>query len=176
MKKLIISLILILTLIVTVLSFFSCSPTPDEDGTNSDVPDLELAPDFELNDINGNSVTLQSFRGSPVILVFWMIQCPACVMEMPYLQEIYERQSQNDLVLLTINVRDNVSQIRDFLTRENLSLPVLMDSDFDAVRDYNVRYTPTAFYIDKSGILKYTKIGAYNNVSEIERDINQHIS
>jgi peroxiredoxin len=174
MKKLIISLIL--TLSVTTLSFFSCSPASNEDGTNSNVPDLELAPDFELTDITGNSVTLQSFRGRSVMLVFWMIQCPACVVEMPYLQEIYEGQSQNDLVLLTINVRDNASQIRDFLTRENLSLPVLMDSNFDTVRDYNVRYTPTAFYIDESGILKYTKIGAYNNVSEIERDINQHIS
>ena len=172
MKKLIIPLLLILS--VTVLCFISCSPASDEDGTDNDV--LDLAPDFELADINGNTVTLQSFRGKPVMLVFWMIQCPACVMEMPYLQELYEGQSQNDLVLLTINVRDNASQIRDFLSRENLSLPVLMDSNFDAVRDYNVRYTPTAFYIDRSGNLKYTKIGAYNNVSEIMRDINKHIS
>lgn len=174
MKKLIITLILILS--VTALCFISCSPASDTDGTDNDVLDLELAPDFELADINGNTVTLQSFRGKPVMLVFWMIQCPACVMEMPYLQEIYEGQSQNDLVLLTINVRDNASQIRDFLTRENLSLPVLMDSNFDAARDYNVRYTPTAFYIDGLGNLKYTKIGAYNNVSEIKRDIDQHIS
>ncbi len=31
----------------------------------------ELAPDFELNDVNGNSVRLSSFRGSkPVLLAF----------------------------------------------------------------------------------------------------------
>jgi peroxiredoxin len=31
----------------------------------------ELAPDFELNDVNGNSIRLSSFRGKkPVVIAF----------------------------------------------------------------------------------------------------------
>ena len=177
MKKILVTIILILILSVTALNPVSCSSVPkvpDDNGGNSNTEDL--APDFELMDINDDTVTLQGLRGKPVMVVFWMIQCPACVMEMPYLQAVYEEWTERDLVLLTINVRDSASQIKEFLIDEDLSLPVLLDSNLDVAKDYGVRYTPTTFYIDKSGILKSTKIGAYNNATEIERDINQFIS
>ena len=36
------------------------------------------APDFTLNDLDGKPVTLSSFRGKTVVLVFWATWCPDC--------------------------------------------------------------------------------------------------
>src|SRR5690554_2548212 len=58
--------------------------------------------DFQLEDMNGETVQLSDFRGQKVFLNFWASWCPPCRVEMPLLQEFHEEQ--DEVAVLGVNV------------------------------------------------------------------------
>lgn len=127
-----------------------------------------LAPDFRLPSLTGQEVSLSRLRGQPVIVNFWATWCPPCVYEMPFLQEVNEKWSAKGLVVLTINVGESPFQVKDFMQRQRLSLPVLLDTSGETAEKYNIRYFPTTFFIDGSGIIRDIRVGAFGDRSAIE--------
>ncbi len=163
-----------LAILVPVLLIAGCSPNPaptPTEGTNVG----NLAPDFQLYNLDGESVSLSDFRGKPVRINFWAIWCSACRSEMPYLQQVYEEWSTKRLVLLAINMGDNPSQVREFIQDQNFSFPVLLDTALDIAQKYNIRFAPTTFLIDKDGVIQNVKIGASSSKSEMESDFSKII-
>jgi len=132
-----------------------------------------LAPNFQLNNLEGKPASLSDLRGKPVILNFWATRCPPCVSEMPYLQEIYNEWSETELMLLAINIGESSTKVNDFIQSHNLSLPVLLDTKQDVAQRYNIQYIPTTFFIDKDGIIQAVKIGAFPNREAIEDDLTK---
>ena len=61
------------------------------------------APDFVLRDVEGKVHRLEDSRTSKVILVFWRSWCTPCLAELPYLQEVFERHSDNGIVVLAVS-------------------------------------------------------------------------
>jgi len=60
----------------------------------------EPAPDFKLQNLDGQYISLSDLRGKPVLLNFWATWCKFCRDEMPYLQQVYEEWSGKGLVVL----------------------------------------------------------------------------
>src|SRR4051794_23785142 len=52
-----------------------------------------IAPDFQLQTINGESVQLSDYRGAHVILNFWNTWCVPCRTEMPDMEKFYQDQN-----------------------------------------------------------------------------------
>ncbi len=134
-----------------------------------------LAPAFELRDLDGETVSLSGLRGSPVMLNFWATWCPPCRAEMPYLQEIYDEWTSQGLVLLAINLRESSSEVRGFMQSNGLSFPVLLDSTGSVGTKYNVSGIPTTFFIDKDGIIQAMRVGGFRSKEEIEGYIDEII-
>lgn len=130
------------------------------------------APDFRLENIDGQSISLSGPRGSPVLINFWATWCPPCRDEMPYLQQVYEEWSDKGLVVLAINIGESPSEVKKFLQTHNLSLPVLLDTEENAARKYNITGIPTTFFIDSDGIIQQKIIGAFPNKEAIEKYLN----
>ncbi len=128
----------------------------------------DLSPGFQLQDLDGETVSLSDLRGSPVILNFWATWCEPCRREMPYLQQIYEEWQDKGLVILTINTRQDVSNVREFMQRNNLSFPVLLDTNGDVAQKYDITGIPTTFFIKKYGIIQERKIGSAPSKQHIE--------
>lgn len=138
-----------------------------------------LAPDFQLQDLKGNTVILSSLKGSPVILNFWAVWCVWCRYEMPFIQEIYEDEAWQDqgLVILAINIEETASTVRQYMQSNNLSFPVLLDTNGDVAQKYNVHVPriPVTVLVDKDGIIQEWHLGAFSSKADIENSLKKII-
>jgi peroxiredoxin len=125
------------------------------------------APDFQMQMPDGTIKFLSDLHGKVVLLNFWRINCPYCMVEMPYLQAAYNELSADEVVILGINTSDSEKAIIKFLTNKKLSFPIIRDSDFYVSTLYKVRYVPTTYLIDKTGNIQSAKIGAFKDDNEI---------
>ncbi len=160
--------IILLGVLALALLTAGCSPTPTQG-----IKVGNLAPDFQLQNLNGNSVSLSDFRGKPVLLNFWASWCPPCRDEMPYLQQVYDEWSAKGLVLLAINIGESSSTVEEFMQSHNLSFPVLLDTKQDVDQKYNIYGIPTTFLIDKDGIIQDIKVGAFQSTAELESSLSK---
>ena len=161
--KRILTVILLLTL-SSVLLIVGCSPTP--------APEIgKKAPDFELTNLEGPPISLSHLRGQPVLLNFWATWCGPCSYEMPFIQEIYDEWSGKGLVVLSIDIGETPSRVRDFIQSGNFSFPVLLDTNQEVALEYNIRGIPATFLIDRDGIIQGIKVGAFSSKEEIEAGI-----
>jgi len=134
----------------------------------------EPAPDFKLQNLDGQYISLSDLRGKPVLLNFWATWCKFCRYEMPYLQQVYEEWSDKGLVVLAINIGESHSKAKRFLQTHNLSLPVLLDTKANVAQRYNIRgLLPTTFFIDKDGTIQVKIIGAFPSKGAIETHLNK---
>ena len=133
----------------------------------------EPAPDFKLQNLDGQYISLSDLRGKPVLINFWATWCPPCRDEMPYLQKIYEEWSGKGLVVLAIDIGESHSKVKEFLKTHNLSLPVLLDTKENVGRKYNITAIPTSFLIDSDGVIREKIIGAFPSKGAIETHLNK---
>ena len=128
-----------------------------------------MAPDFDSKTMDGSSISLSDFRGKRVIMNFWSTRCGPCVMEMPHLQDIHDKLSSQDLVVLTVNVSDSASTAKEFINSQGFTFPVVMDSQMAIFEQYCLpQAIPITIFIDADGIIKATKVGAFLSPAEIE--------
>ena len=62
------------------------------------------APDFTLDDLQGQSVSLSDFRGQAVFLDFWSRGCVPCIEDFPYLEQIKQQTQDQKVVFLSISL------------------------------------------------------------------------
>lgn len=153
-------LVLVLTLVLLIV------------GCSSSAPKMgKLAPDFQLPNLEAQAISLSDFQGKPVFLNFWATWCGPCRYEMPLIQAMFEKSSGTGLVILAVDVGEAPSRVKDYLQSGNFSFPVLLDTKQDVALGYNVRGLPTTFLIDKDGIIKEVKVGAFLNMLEINKSV-----
>lgn len=125
------------------------------------------APDFTLNNMNGQPVSLSDYRGQKVFLNFWASWCPPCRQEMPYMQKLHEEYG-DQVVILAVNIGENKSTAANFMMQNGLSFPVLLDNDKDTARNYLVRGIPSSYFLDQNGIIKEKVVGGVNYQKMLE--------
>ncbi|ADL69125.1 TlpA family protein disulfide reductase [Thermoanaerobacterium thermosaccharolyticum] len=134
----------------------------------------DLAPDFSLKDINGNTMTLSKLRGKKVILNFWATTCPYCKIEMPELNKFYQNHKK-DVVLLAIDIGEEKSTVENYLEGKGYGFTILLDSDAKTAINYKVQFIPMSFFIDEKGIIRSISNGAmtYDEIEEYYQTISQ---
>ena len=132
-----------------------------------------LAPDFVLNDINGNEVKLSDYRGKIVVLNFWAVWCKYCKVEMPDFNELnVEFERGNDAVILAVDVQEDIKIVEKYLNDNKIRLNVLMDEEGTVARQYRVDGFPTTYIIDRDGSIA-TRIPGATNKKTILEEINK---
>ncbi len=132
-----------------------------------------LAPDFELPDLNGRFASLRSFRGQPVMLNFWATWCGPCQSEMLFLQQINDKWSDKGLVFLAVDVGENPTTVAAFVQSNSYTFRVMLDIDTKVTEAYGIRGIPTTFFIDTEGEIQSMKVGSFQDVAEIEGYLGQ---
>ena len=128
------------------------------------------APDFQLQSLDGETISLSGLQGSPVVINFWATWCGPCRMEMPFIQQLFNdpEWSEQGLVILAVNLGEPASAVREFMEANGLSFTVLLDTEREVMKIYNVSAIPTTYFIDKSGIIRDIKVGAFRNKADID--------
>jgi cytochrome c biogenesis protein CcmG/thiol:disulfide interchange protein DsbE len=126
------------------------------------------APDFTLESLDGETITLSTLQGRPVMLNFWQTTCSPCLAEFPHFQTVRTSWSEEDLAMLAVAYQQNTQVVADFIDREGYTFSVLLDSGLEVSDLYNVSDIPITFFIDAEGIIREIKIGRFSSVDEIE--------
>ena len=117
------------------------------------------APDFTLQDINGQPLTLSSLRGKYVILDFWGSWCGWCIKGMPKMKEYYQKYA-GKFEILGIDCNDSEEKWKDAVAKYELPwLHVYHSTDSHVIDQYEIQGFPTKIIIDPEGKVVNTIIG-----------------
>jgi cytochrome c biogenesis protein CcmG/thiol:disulfide interchange protein DsbE len=117
------------------------------------------APAFNLRALDsGQPVSLQQFRGRPVVINFWASWCGPCRQEHPVL-EWGQQQFGGQVQFLGVVFEDTEENARRFLYDMGASFPQLIDPSGRTPVDYGVAGVPETYFIDSNGIIKGKHVG-----------------
>ena len=97
------------------------------------------APDFTLNDKNGNAVSLSDFKGKKVVLYFYpRDNTPGCTRQACAFGARYKDFEKKGIVVIGIS-KDSTASHEKFAQKHNLPFILLSDPDLEAIQ---VNITP----------------------------------
>jgi thiol-disulfide isomerase/thioredoxin len=135
------------------LSAFGAAEAPIKKWSGKPTPALALP------DLSGRTVDLRAMRGKVVVLNFWATWCEPCREEMPSLQRLRTKMNGKPVEVLTVNYGEWPQRIEPFMKREKIELPVLLDTQKEAARDWNAGGLPITFILDRKGDVRYWVFG-----------------
>lgn len=121
-----------------------------------------LAPDFELQSLDGKTIKLSSLRGKKVIVNFWATWCPPCRQEMPEMEEFYSKHKNEGVEILAVNLTQaekSRADVPEFIEEYGITFPILMDEKGNTGQLYNVSSIPATFIIDTQGVIQQEIVG-----------------
>ena len=120
----------------------------------------DRAPEFRLQALDGRTVSLVDLRGKVVMVHFWATWCPPCVEEMPMLEQLYRSLGSTDFRILAVSVDEGgASAVAEFMQRNKLSIPALLDPGKSVAGLYGTFKFPETYIVDGRGIVKFKAIG-----------------
>ena len=113
-----------------------------------------VAPDFTLPDVDGNPVSLSSFRGKYVLVDFWAAWCPDCRKENPNIVAAWNKYKDKNFAVLGVSLDRNRDQWLAAIEKDGLTWTQVSDLKYwssDAAVLYCIRWIPMSFLIDPEG-------------------------
>jgi thiol-disulfide isomerase/thioredoxin len=111
------------------------------------------APELTVTDIQGKPVVLSAFKGKTVLLDFWTTWCPPCRADAPALDKLYRKYGDQDLMIVGISVSEEHAIVEKFLREHPHSFPVILTTENEMPRPYQIGVFPTYIVIDRDGTL-----------------------
>lgn len=114
------------------------------------------APDFTVQDMDGNDVKLSDMFGKPIVLNFWASWCGPCKNEMPEFEEVY-KERKDDVIFMMVNMtdgkRETLTSAKNHIEEKEFTFPVYFDMTQEVMYTYSVWSLPTTYFIDADGNL-----------------------
>ncbi len=131
------------------------------------------APDFSLENVNGEKIQLSSFKGKVIYMDFWFAACSPCHKLFDDIKSVKEYfKSDSNVVFLIVSV-DNSEVWKKALMKFNIegyhAFTENKFRDHPVIRKYNVNEYPTTYLIDKTGGI--FNINPSHNPDELRKEI-----
>lgn len=105
----------------------------------------------KLQNTAGRYVRLGDLQGKIVFLNFWTTWCPTCRTEMPSMERLHRKLLGKDFAMVTVNIKETASQVKNFFEEYKLTFTALMDTTGEVSTEFGIRAIPTTFILEKSG-------------------------
>jgi len=128
------------------------------------------APDFTLKTLGGREVQLSQFEGKPVMINFWATWCGPCRVELPLIQDRFEKHYPS-LVVLAVEDGSTPSEISETAYASGITFLILMGYD-GVLSAYNVRAFPTTFFVDVDGVIRSQHVGQLSP-NQLDAELNK---
>jgi thiol-disulfide isomerase/thioredoxin len=113
--------------------------------------------DFNVKDIQGNIVSLNSLRGKYILLDFWASWCAPCIREMPVIRSIRNNYPESKLEIISISLDDSRTAFNRALVENKMNWRQIFGHK-ELIRDYAIGPIPQIFLIDKFGEIIYSRM------------------
>lgn len=125
------------------------------------------APELEglTNWINSDPIgSMEELRGKVVLIDFWTYSCINCIRTLPHVQALHEKYGDEGFVLLGLHAPEfayerKKENVEAAVKERGLTYPIAQDNDFTTWGNYNNRYWPAHYLIDRNGFVRYTHFG-----------------
>lgn len=129
----------------------------------------QLAPELEgvvegevqpLTDLDGNVVSLEALRGSPVWLSFFATWCPPCQEETPVLRDAYAEYHDDGLEMIAVSVQESTPvDVAEYSDKYSLDYTIGFDATGAVFKTYQGYGLPTHVFIDEDGVIAHLRYG-----------------
>ena len=125
--------------------------------------------------INSEPLTVRQLRGKVVLLDFWTYSCVSCVRTLPHLKELWEKYSEDKLVIIGIHTPEFEFEripenVKAAVEKFGIKYPVALDSDNTTWHLYGNQYWPRQALLDSRGSKRFDHAGE-GGYAEIEENI-----
>lgn len=146
------------------------------------------APAFTLQDLQGQPVSLASYRGKAVMINFWASWCAPCKIETPWLVQLRDKFAPQGFEILGVSSegddvtpKDKVAWDKDKVAvekaaqQEKIPYPVLLGGDSIAKPYGGVDALPTSFFVNRNGVVVASEMGLTSE-SNLQADIQKALN
>jgi len=132
----------------------------EQEKEKTDKQEYYEAPDFTLQNLDGEMVSLSDYRGKVVFINFWATWCGPCRHEVPAFVELQEEYGRDKLIILGISLdQGDLSVVKEFSEQYKINYEILYGTP-QVVTDYGgIRSIPTTYVVDADGRLRDGRIG-----------------
>ena len=136
-------------------------PAPDLPVLDGSLEDHGMLSEWPLRSLAGDSLNLDDFRGTTVLLNRWATWCAPCLKELPALQALYEKHEDITLVLVS---GEDQETVRRYIEQREYTFPVYT-SESPPPDVFKSGSIPVTFVIDPKGrvVLRHTGIADWND-------------
>ena len=113
---------------------------------------------FKTTDINDNKVNTKNLAGKIIVLNFWFINCPPCIMEMPELNKLTETYKSDSSVVFFAIALDKKYELEQFLKNKSFGYTIIDNGRF-ITDQYKITSYPTNVIIDQNGKVYFHSSG-----------------
>lgn len=164
------------SLILSALVLFAaaCSPTNDEtsdtattlQSAQSSARQVSAASGISFKNMDGQVVNLESYSDKVVLVNFWATWCGPCLIEMPSLQELYDKyKTHPDVEFFVVEVDNKPVLAKDFVAEKNYTFPIYSPGSH-VPETFLAGAIPTTVILSKQGKIEYRREGTTNFVGE----------
>ena len=112
-----------------------------------------IAPD--LTDVEGNTISLEKYRGQYVVMDFWASWCPDCRKDMPLMKELYTQYSGKGVQFLGVSFDTTREALDNYLQKEAIAWPQVTElkkmKESKMAQAYHIKWIPSIYVIDPNG-------------------------
>lgn len=121
----------------------------------------QSAPEWTLPAIQNSDgeLSMSDFRGQITYVDFWASWCGPCRLSLPALNELKDQFKDRPVQFLAVSIDVVEEDAWDFLSRYSVDYPVVIDTDGDIARLFEVNGMPSGFLVDAKGMVREVHVG-----------------